>query len=191
MSDARNILSIDIDYAYSPTISEYDDFIQGSSITPEEQMEELKKLSLPLPLINLKKFNLLKQVVSTFVLPTAKIIVKPDHHQILDFLPEDRLSIYNIDHHHDIFYPGWHDREVLDEGNWVSHVTNLSSYSWFRNQDSENLDSSVELNFDYSEQYLDRDTVFPKFDFLFCCFSPHWTGPEGKGYTRELLEVLR
>lgn len=191
MSDARNILSVDIDYAYSPTISEYDDFIKGSSITPEKQMEELKKLNLPLPLINFEKFNLLKRVVSTFVLPTAKIVIMPDHHQILDFLPGGRLSIYNIDHHHDIFYPGWHDREVLDEGNWVSHVKNLASYSWFRNLDSENLDSSVELNFDYAELYLDADTVFPKFDFLFCCFSSHWTGPDGEGYARELLEVLK
>ena len=186
-----NILSIDIDYAYSPTISLYDDFVVGSSITPEEQIDRLKKSGLPMPSVNPEKFSQLKNVVSKHVTKKTKIFSAANHHAILDSLPTLPLNIYNIDHHHDIFYPGWHDREKLDEGNWVSHVPNLLSYTWFRNLDSENLDQSVSLNFDYKELYLNPETNMPDFDVFFCCFSPHWTGPSGKKYTEQLLGVLR
>ena len=35
-----NVLSIDIDYAYSPTISLYDDHIEGSRISLQDQQKK-------------------------------------------------------------------------------------------------------------------------------------------------------
>jgi hypothetical protein len=48
-----NILSLDIDYAYSPTISAYDDYVVGSSISTEAQKKIFKDKNLPEPKANL------------------------------------------------------------------------------------------------------------------------------------------
>lgn len=179
-----NILSIDIDYAFSPSISKYDDFIVGSSISEEEQLKIYEELG-ETPEINPDKLEVLHRIVQGL---DAPVIVATHHHEILQHLPIDSsLTIFNFDHHHDIFYPGWHDRDILDEGNWISHVSNLSRYVWIRNLDSENLDPSVEFDFDY-EEVLDVSCLsLPKIDLIFGCCSPHWTMSLGR---KHLMEVL-
>ena len=37
-----NVLTIDVDYAFSPSISEYDDFVRGSAIELDLQLEQLE-----------------------------------------------------------------------------------------------------------------------------------------------------
>jgi hypothetical protein len=187
-----NILSLDIDYAYSPTISIYDDFVVGSNITLDEQRELFAQHDLPLPTVNSKKISLLKSKLSGKVSVDSRIIITNHHHDILEFLPKNEFILYNIDHHHDIFYPGWHDIEKLDEGNWAHRLRGLEckKYVWIRNEDSENLDSSVIPSFVYEETYLEN-IDFPTFDLVFCCVSPHWTGEEGREILVNLLgEIL-
>ena len=58
-----HVLSIDIDYAYSPTISVYDDYVEGSRVTLEEQKAILSDLNMPTPEVNLEKIEMLKEVV--------------------------------------------------------------------------------------------------------------------------------
>ena len=55
-----NVLSIDIDYAYSPSISNYDEFIEGSRISDEEQLSILKNKVIFKPECNPQKLNILK-----------------------------------------------------------------------------------------------------------------------------------
>ena len=50
-----NVLSIDIDYAFSPTISVYDDFVEGSRITLDEQNKIFQQNQLPTPEVNQEK----------------------------------------------------------------------------------------------------------------------------------------
>ena len=58
-----NILSIDIDYAFSPTICDYDDYIEGSRISLAEQNEINRKLNLPRPKVNQNTIEYLRQVI--------------------------------------------------------------------------------------------------------------------------------
>ena len=183
------ILSIDIDYAYSPTISIYDDFIEGSRISLEEQAKIIKEKNLPEPKINLTKLDFLKSVVKEKTDENTPIVIADTHDKILNFLPKETSIIYNIDHHHDIYYPGWHSIDELDEGNWVSFLrkTKLKEYNWIRNIDSENYEADIKLDFVFNELYLDNVETLPRFDFVFCCSSMHWTGKSGRKYLFEVL----
>ena len=115
-----HILSIDIDYAYSPTISLYDDDVEGSKVAIEEAIARFGKNGRPIPQVNPEKLRLLKRVVQEKTQWDTTIIIAEHHHAILEYLPKDRpFSIVNFDHHHDVYYPGWHSLDTLDEGNWV------------------------------------------------------------------------
>lgn len=179
-----NILSIDIDYAYSPSIAQYDDLIEGTRISIEEQMEILKQQNLR-PKVNHEKLAEIKRVLRTKTSSDTPIVIAENHHQILRFIPECSFCIYNFDHHHDIFYPGWHQRHIVDEGNWVSHCEKLVDYYWIRNKDSEDIDPSVQFN--CIEILNSQEFDYPQFDLVFACFSPHWTGAQGK---KNLLSLL-
>ena len=100
-----------------------------------------------------------------------------DHHEIVSHLPIGKVyDIVNFDHHHDVFYPGWHSKKILDEGNWVNWIDELGflgSYTWYRNKDSEDLDPSVKLKCSYEEKFYDHDPL-PEFDYIFVCSSPNW-----------------
>lgn len=183
------VLSIDIDYAYSPTISVYDDYVEGSRISLDEQKEIFKKLKLPEPKVNHEKLNFLKEVVRKKTTRSTTIVIADHHHDILNYIPTKTEVIYNIDHHHDIHYPGWHSLDTLDEGNWVSFMrnSNLREYNWIRNKDSEDYHSDIELGFVFNEIYLNSVKSLPVFDFLFCCSSTHWTGEDGR---RNLFSIL-
>ncbi len=186
-----HVLSIDIDYAYSPTISVYDDFVEGSKVTLEEQKKILDSLGMPSPKVNPTKIEILKQVVKKKTNPDTPTVICEHHNEILKYLPKGKkFSITNFDHHHDVYYPGWHEKEVLDEGNWVYHLndSDIIKYTWVRNPDSEDLDDSIRLDFELEEMIEPDIEKFPDFDILFFCISSHWTGDSGK---EQILEVLR
>ena len=188
-----NVLSIDIDYAFSPTIAIYDDFVEGSRISLAEQDKIFQQNQLPAPKINQEKLQLLKDVVRTSVHESAPVIIADHHHQILDFLPVDqKFSVVNFDHHHDVYYPGWHSISELDEGNWVYFLknSNMISYTWVRNPDSEDLPhETTQLPFEVVEKHEVNIENLPNFDIVFCCASPHWTGTLGRKYLLEIIEV--
>lgn len=186
-----HVLSIDIDYAYSPTISTYDDHVEGSRVTLEEQQKIMDNLGMPKPKVNPEKIKLLKEVVRKKTSHLTPVIICEHHDEIVNYLPKTgAFSIVNFDHHHDVYYPGWHDKDVLDEGNWVYHLNNspIMKYTWVRNPDSENLPEGLELNFILEESANPNIDEFPKFDMLFFCVSQHWTGNSGR---EQILDILR
>lgn len=172
-----HILSIDIDYAYSPGIEAYDDHIIGSRITLAEQDIINRELNLPTPKINTDKLIYLKNIFNIRK-KDAPLIIINHHHQILEYLPRTPFHLYNVDHHHDIYYPGWHDREKLDEGNWLSHIDCdlIESYTWIRNETSEDIDSKINIPFVHRQLINPDIRILPRFDRVFICVSPHWTG---------------
>ena len=132
-----NVLSIDIDYAYSPSISAYDDYVEGSRISLGDQQKIFADLCLPEPVVNKEKLEVIKSVVTKTVRASTPVHIIDHHHDILAYRPENKeLTIYNFDHHHDVFYPGWHTMDVLDEGNWVGHLQdhNVRDFYWIRNK---------------------------------------------------------
>lgn len=178
-SGVINVLSIDIDYAYSPSINSYDDHIIGSRLSLQEQNEINEKLNLPAPRINPLKLVYLKDVLKKKLSNKAPTFFITHHHEILKYLPEEKFNLYNFDHHHDIFYPGWHKVEELDEGNWVHHVnqSHLKEYCWIRNNDSEWIQSLDGLTANVVVMSPEPSLqLLPLFDLVIICISPHWTG---------------
>mgnify|MGYP003138019773 CR=1 FL=1 len=173
-----NVLTIDVDYAYSPSISAYDDFVVGSKITIEKQKEIFRSKNCEKPTLNEQKLLQIADILDKFK-ENTKIVVVQHHHEIIGYLDmHNDLYIDNIDHHHDIYYPGWHDLELLDEGNWVYHVSKnakLKRYTWFRNVDSEPFSSKIKLNFDFIQKDDLRMDCISKPDIIVICASPHWT----------------
>ena len=189
-----NVLSIDIDYAYSPTISLYDDHIEGSRISLQDQQKILAELNLPEPEVNQEKLDLIQKVVSQKVARGTPVHIIQHHHDILKLLPLDtHMRIYNFDHHHDVFYPGWHDLNVLDEGNWVSYLSShdVEDFYWIRNKDSEDRNDYVVLDFAWHEIYLPIVKDLPKFDLVIGCISPHWTDSNGKEHLDYVLRSMK
>lgn len=185
-----NVLSIDIDYAYSPIISLYDDYVEGSRITLEDQEKILSDLGMPKPQVNQEKLELIRNVVAQKVNKGTTTHIIENHHDIIRLLPkEESMCIYNFDHHHDVFYPGWHELKMLDEGNWVSHLQNhnVVDFYWIRNKDSEDRIDNVELAFSWKEIYLPSIKEMPNFDLVVGCISPHWTGESSKKHLEYVL----
>ena len=173
------ILSIDVDYAFSPDITKYDDYVKGSSISTKVEWEKLRQLGFDKPRVNQKKLNDLLSVFDSVVGNSKEVFFIKDHHQIVDRLQsisKKKFDIINFDHHHDIFYPDWHSLDFLDEGNWVGWMDKLgliSRYTWYRNQDSENLEKSVSLSCEYCEKNYEGE-VLSGFEYIFVCSSPNW-----------------
>lgn len=186
-----NILSIDIDYAFSPTICDYDDYIEGSRISLAEQSKINRKLNLPRPKANQNTIEYLRQVIQDKTTSLTPIIIAEHHHKIMEYLPSFPFTITNFDHHHDILYPGWHDLNKIDEGNWVSflNTTPITKFTWVRNKGSENIELSSHLKFPFEETYKPEVEVLPHFDLVFGCSSCHWTGLHGRHYLFQVLEA--
>lgn len=183
-----NILTIDVDYAYSPSINSYDDYITGSKIKIETEVALMNKRGFkafenPHKLKDISKcLDLVKSVAPVYIIKY--------HHQILHFLPENiKYSVYNIDHHHDVYYPDWHNKEELDEGNWVYHLPNCSDYTWIKNNKSEALPDH-NLSFKVTEMLFSEETLklLPKFDMVVFCESPHWTGNNGSVTIKKIIK---
>ena len=87
-----HVLSIDIDYAYSPTISTYDDHVEGSRVTLEEQKLILEDLGMPAPKVNSRKLDVLKEVVRKKTNHLTPVIICEHHNEILNYLPKDSVS---------------------------------------------------------------------------------------------------
>jgi hypothetical protein len=189
-----NILSIDIDYAYAPSISLYDDDVTGSRICFDEQMKLLYKAGFDKALVNKQLLEQISQLLADCNRSTPHSKIQ-HHHEILELLPaSENYTIYNIDHHHDVSYDDWHDEGQLDEGNWVEYAfenTNLKEYIWIRNQTSENLHqrhSRPEIKeIILAKDHPNNALYFPKFDHIIFCSSPHWTFGSGEIIIDELI----
>ena len=185
-----NILTIDADYVYSPSISQYDDYVDGSRIELSEQLAVIEAIgcdAIENPLTVNDVITCLKRVKLN-----APVHVVQHHHEILQFLPKTiDFKMFNVDHHHDIYYPGWHDKDLLDEGNWVFHMKGCAEYTWVRNEDSEDI-AECTLSFPVREFLFSEKLSegLPEFDMVIFCESPHWTGGKGKTTISKLITEL-
>ena len=177
-----NVLTIDIDYVFSPYISTYDDYVIGSRITIHEQKKILLNHGFENPKINEKKFKNLKNIFKNIFKSSIPIKLIQHHHEAIKYIPKkEEIILQNIDHHHDIYYPDWHELDKLDEGNWIYHLSkshNLKRYDWFKNNDSEPYCNCISLNFDFIEYLELKSKYVLNPDIIILCSSPHWTYDE-------------
>ena len=190
-----NILSIDFDWIMEPSIEAYNYFIKEDPLGPAQSWERIFEL---IPNLNIDYdlnkyktlFFVLKQVANN--IHRDNIYVGYQHHELYYFLkdvsPEEPITIYNIDHHHDLGYPE-NDNTKLNIGNWVTYINKekkLQNYTWIRNKNS----SLNDLNYNNLNQFYHTtdiniiDTV--RFDKIFICASWEWVPLKYK----PLFEIL-
>jgi len=88
-------------------------------------------------IINPFQHTLLIDYVSKKFKECENIIFIDCHHNIINHLPKNNISLVNIDHHHDITNDSeYQNKNKLNEGNWVSYLAYknyLQDYIWINN----------------------------------------------------------
>jgi hypothetical protein len=108
----------------------------------------------------------------------------------------DEYNLINIDHHHDFHY-GYvgKDKTVLDEGNWLFHLSNIFkkkiNYTWISNPDSSHIflkeyKNLKSFSFDHNLDYIKER----KFDKIFICCSPDYASNPGVISTYKIIEKI-
>lgn len=138
-------------------------------ITNLKQQEELLSFLIPIIYKNLD----------------VDVITAYSHKKIYPLFAHgyDEYNLINIDHHHDFHY-NTSSRDVIDEGNWLFHLSNIFqnkiNYTWISNPNSNHihlnyLKNLKSFNFDHNISYIKQK----KFDKIFMCCSPDYaTTPE-------------
>ena len=130
------------------------------------------------------------------------IVFGAHHDSILNHIDidnETNFNIYNIDHHHDIWYnPNQkHAAEKygeFNEGNWILPLSDkISKYTWIRNKNSELFNG--EISFPYFT-YLHTDPELPsmmdkKWDLVYITLSPNYTAKEHWFYFYMMIELYK
>lgn len=141
-----NILTIDFDIIMAPSIQLYNDIIKGNNEWTIENMAEIY------PLLNYVEADFeIYQKLTNFLNNIAPLVDKEEiyfirnHNDIIKYLPpHDDVTIYNIDHHHDITYGNPEDEigyggSGLGCGNWVKFLLDynmIQDYIWIHNYTS-------------------------------------------------------
>ena len=98
-------------------------------------------------IISADQHSVLIDYVSKKFIKCEKIIFIDCHHNILDFLIEEDVSLVNIDYHCDLInLPNFPMKHLINEGNWVNYLylkNNLKDYIWINNVNSFISDSLI------------------------------------------------
>ena len=87
-------------------------------------------------ILNINQYSSLIEYVCSKLELCKQIIFIDSHHNIIDFLNKEDISIINIDQHHDIVNPINNFPDYVNEGNWVNYLINknlLLDYIWVNN----------------------------------------------------------
>jgi|TARA_B100000809_G_scaffold1138_1_gene1342 hypothetical protein len=182
-----NVLTIDLDYIAEPYIQLYHMICNEASV--EKQWEVV--FSEPALVSNNFDINPDNVIYALDTFSRSLAVCKNvafgiTHDSILFELEDkDELSIVNIDHHHDILYPGNHavdlDFGLVYEGSWIEYLhrkSKIKDYVWIRNENSFNIDTHSTLMF---SSYLKTEYKYEEVpDLIYVCLSPtyipkfHW-----------------
>ena len=207
-----NILSIDMDYIMEPSINKYNNYIK-SDIKPSKLWKNVYKR------IGKKRNKLrynqdkLEELVKLLnmkceLTPIDNIVYVDDHDGIVDFMVDKGIifkdgsglkteigdiNIFNIDHHHDIYYSENQAVNVDTEdnysvGSWMwllDKYSLISNYTWIRNHNSSPY-YGMPTNCNYYEVDTLSYLLNVNFDYIFICKSPHWIPPE----YHDLIDII-
>ncbi len=196
----KKVLSIDMDYIMGPSIQLYndcsceDDFRAGSFW---EKVNRLRGIEPFLTYDEKKYVFLLKLLVKNLRrLEKRAVFFAEEHDMILELLAggdkkDEIFEIYNLDHHHDLFYNP-RQKEEVDRFNFASLASwayylgkndKLAKYYWIHNENSQYIDAGAirELDFPvdfdtYTEKYEELLNI--GFDYVFVCHSSEYLPPK-------------
>lgn len=190
----KNIITIDFDIIMAPCINLYNDLIPNKSWDFFNQFEQMKTLTA-----DLNHYQKLTEWLIKILpyLNKEQIIVIEDHGQIIKYLEDNnKVNIYNIDHHHDCGYQK--DEEMPDNklncGNWglfLKKKNILNNFIWINNINSDIPPKEKKLvnfsSFQLSEYNLN---TIPVPDKLILCLSEPWTPPMFRPLFYTWLDIL-
>ncbi len=206
----KKVLSIDIDYVMSPTIQLYNELyetIEKGGNDPMkmsykdywDKVEELTESRRFLE-YDQAKYDAVKDLCLKVAeyLPPENIYFAREHDAILTFLCQDKkkvdyiYDIYNVDHHHDIYYndsqKAWvHRFNFAQCANWVWYLyenKKLNQYFWIRNENSKrypfvgnngcNKDLACPEFYSMSNIKEVKELESRTFDYMFLCRSNNY-----------------
>ena len=209
---SKQILSIDLDYIMEPCIKDYERLITKDNpryITITDNMQDVfDQMHLFSDQINKYAEVSLKNLEEIFEIflialknstEDTEIYFAHNHDTILKPLQKiinknDRIDLFNIDHHHDIFYSVGQQRDIdnydlVSPADWVWFLDKngvINSYHWVGNSNSDlssDLTSdTLNMSFTPYRTLKECTSLPPKFDLIYVCCSPHWTPKKFLGY---------
>lgn len=179
----KNIVTIDFDIIMAPCIEIYNDLIAPMGWEHFLKIDQMKVLTADLDHYQ-KLTNYLIKIIKK--LNKENIVFIENHAQIIHYLDtNERLNIYNIDHHHDCGYRNdegkkRHELE-LTCGNWALFLKNmniLNNFYWINNKNS-NRPPEEKKQIKYVEHELNDFNLdnLPIPDKLIICLSEPWVPP--------------
>lgn len=208
----KKVLSIDMDFLMGPCINLYNDCAGNEEFHKGNYWEQLniirgidKHLSY-----DENKLVLIIELLATQLrkLSEDKFFFAEEHDMILEHLcREDNkneiFDIYNLDHHHDIYYAPEQKSEVdrfdfACLANWVYYLgknEKINKYYWVRNENSMAFpfEELRELTFpvDTDTYYRDLERLISEvdFDYVFICRSSEYF-PDKYNYLFDALLAM-
>ncbi len=196
----KNVLSIDWDYLidvsfedrllYFPDGNDYKMFLNNmiwSSMYASSNGSKINDMG-----IMVGEYGYLKKLLSK-VNSKVPMGVDDSHMMIVPFLENvlgnDKINIYNIDFHGDVFSDAKSIGDV-NCGNWLSYLVSkgmVKKSVWVRSKDSDIGDSESKIDV-ITEDIKVLDKV--KFDAIFICKSSGWSPPHLDDYFIRLVLPL-
>lgn len=180
----KTILTIDFDIIMAPSIELYNDKVPKISWN-----ELLTNPYMKLTKIDSEHYQRLTILIFKYFqkLDKNKIHFIESHEEIIQYFDyEEKYTIINIDHHHDIGYSIEDIKRVSNIkgtcANWVQYLYNkncLNEYIWIHNINSKMPDEKLKdlLNIDYCLSQFDLNNLFTPDELVICLSSP-WIPPE-------------
>lgn len=184
----KNIVTIDFDIIMAPCINLYNDWIESQNYTIHNVLSNFPFLeNMNADLIIYKRLTEYIMKVIQF-LDAEQIHFIDSHEDIQKFINEKDITIYNIDHHHDIAYGQTRQKiniPLLEPhcSNWVKFLKDsnrLKEYIWINNDNSELLfDDILKYYPTKTIKFKDfnLDGLVEKTDMLCICKSSAWILP--------------
>ena len=173
----KTIVTIDFDIIMQPSIEAYNSY----AFKPwDDKIDDA-------PILDFCKCNCdIYQRLTNYLFQVIKKLSKEQihiingHHHILNYLPKEKTTLYNIDHHHDIQCEIDYNKDLHCE-NWVLEylkLNNLNKYYWIHNENSKMPTKSEQdklINQKLTFQKSSLEDIQP--DLLILCLSPEWVPP--------------
>ena len=207
----KNILSIDMDYILAPCINIYNDLVNASN-PPEKIWETVNRVRDADKHISYDNENL-RYVFNIFANALSKLKNKKNvtfalnHDAILfelasDKYIDDKFRLFNIDHHHDIYYSDVAKKEVekfhvATVANWVWYLdqnNKLAKYDWICNGNStfpEGKVVSIAQMDAHTKDRLPEIFEIDSWDYIFVCNSPHWFPKDYHVFFHMLIDMYK
>lgn len=163
-----NIVSIDFDIIMAPSIEFYNNLLSLKPPILEDPLMQVCRADC----IHYHRLTKWLNQKIQFVDKESIIFIK-SHEMINDYIQGENITLYNIDHHHDLGYR--EDNTVIHCGNWALHLLKekkINKYIWINNENS-NIGLIESVDFEtQSLREFNLNTLKP--DKIIICFSPEW-----------------